>query len=110
MDEVADLAARLDGLVFAEVTTDQVTARIIDAGSGECLADAKADGPLDQVFDLQDRIVSQFTDALGGLVERRAELPELGRRSREYVERVHAHTAVARRMLEIYERVMPDSS
>jgi hypothetical protein len=47
---------------------------------------------------------------LGGLVERRAELPELGRRSREYVERVHAHTAVARRVLEIYERVMPDSS
>ena len=47
---------------------------------------------------------------LGGLVERRAELPELGRRSREYVERVHAHPAVARRVLEIYERVMPDSS
>ena len=47
---------------------------------------------------------------LGGLVERRAELPELGRRSRNYVERVHAHTAVARRVLEIYERVMPDSS
>jgi hypothetical protein len=47
---------------------------------------------------------------LGGLVERRAELPELGRRSREYVERVHAHTAVARRVLEIYERVMADSS
>jgi hypothetical protein len=47
---------------------------------------------------------------LGELVERRAELPELGGRSREYVERVHAHTAVARRVLEIYERVIPDSS
>jgi hypothetical protein len=47
---------------------------------------------------------------LGELVERRAELPELGRRSREYVERVHAHTAVAQRVLEIYERVIPDSS
>jgi hypothetical protein len=30
MDEVADLAARLNGLVFADLTTDQVTARIID--------------------------------------------------------------------------------
>jgi hypothetical protein len=30
MDLVADLAARLDGLVFADLTTDQVTARIID--------------------------------------------------------------------------------
>jgi DNA-binding winged helix-turn-helix (wHTH) protein/tetratricopeptide (TPR) repeat protein len=53
----------------------RITARIIDAVSGECLADAKADGPLDQVFDLQDRIVSQFTDALGagrpGPAERR---------------------------------------
>jgi hypothetical protein len=30
MDEAADLAARLDGLVFADLTTDQVAARIID--------------------------------------------------------------------------------
>jgi DNA-binding winged helix-turn-helix (wHTH) protein/tetratricopeptide (TPR) repeat protein len=53
----------------------RITARIVEAGSSECLADAKADGPLDQVFDLQDRIVSQFTDALGagkpGPAERR---------------------------------------
>jgi TolB-like protein/Tfp pilus assembly protein PilF len=53
----------------------RITARVIDAATGECLADAKADGPLDQVFDLQDRIVAQFTDALGagrpGPAERR---------------------------------------
>jgi DNA-binding winged helix-turn-helix (wHTH) protein/tetratricopeptide (TPR) repeat protein len=53
----------------------RITARIVDAQSGECLADAKADGPLDQVFDLQDRIVGQFSDALGagrpGQAERR---------------------------------------
>jgi glycosyltransferase involved in cell wall biosynthesis len=49
-------------------------------------------------------------DVLAGLVEVRQELPELGRRSREYVERVHAHTAVARQVLRIYERVMPSSS
>ena len=53
---------------------------------------------------------SSLEDVLAGLVEMRAELPELGRRSREYVERVHAHTAVAQRVLEIYERVMPISS
>ena len=44
------------------------------------------------------------------LIEMRPELPELGRRSREYVERVHAHIAVARQVLGIYERVMPISS
>ena len=53
---------------------------------------------------------SDLQDVLARLVERREELPELGRRSREYVERVHAHTAVARRVLEIYERVMAESS
>jgi hypothetical protein len=47
---------------------------------------------------------------IASLIEMRPELPELGRRSREYVERVHAHTAVARRVLGIYERVMPISS
>jgi len=49
-------------------------------------------------------------NVLAGLLEVRETLPELGRRSREYVERVHAHTSVARRVLEIYERVMPISS
>jgi hypothetical protein len=49
-------------------------------------------------------------DVLAGLVETRETLPELGRRSREYVEQVHAHTAVAGQVLEIYERVMPISS
>jgi glycosyltransferase involved in cell wall biosynthesis len=49
-------------------------------------------------------------EVLAGLVERRASIPALGRRSREYVERVHAHTTVARQVLEIYERVRPISS
>jgi len=53
---------------------------------------------------------STLEDVLAGLVDVRASLPELGRRSREYVERVHAHTTVARQVLEIYERVMPISS
>jgi DNA-binding winged helix-turn-helix (wHTH) protein/tetratricopeptide (TPR) repeat protein len=43
----------------------RITARVVDAASGEALADAKADGPLEQVFDLQDRIVEQFAERLG---------------------------------------------
>jgi adenylate cyclase len=42
----------------------RITARVVDAASGEALADAKADGPMAAVFDLQDRIVAQFVDAL----------------------------------------------
>ena len=43
----------------------RITARIVDAESGETKAEAKADGALDHVFDLQDRSWSQFSDALG---------------------------------------------
>jgi len=43
----------------------RITARVVDASTGEALADAKADGALEQVFDLQDRIVAQFAQALG---------------------------------------------
>jgi len=53
---------------------------------------------------------ASLEDVLAGLVEVRESLPELGRRSREYAEHVHAHTKVARQVLDIYERVMPSSS
>src|SRR3954467_1846257 len=43
----------------------RVTARIVDAGSGEAHAEAKADGKLEQVFELQDQIVAQFAETLG---------------------------------------------
>jgi DNA-binding winged helix-turn-helix (wHTH) protein/tetratricopeptide (TPR) repeat protein len=43
----------------------RITARVVDAATGEALADAKADGPLEQVFELQDRIVAQFSETLG---------------------------------------------
>jgi DNA-binding winged helix-turn-helix (wHTH) protein/tetratricopeptide (TPR) repeat protein len=43
----------------------RITARVVDAGSGEAVAEAKADGALEQVFDLQDRIVAQFSESLG---------------------------------------------
>ena len=43
----------------------RITARVVDAASGEALADAKADGLLEHVFDLQDRIVSQFEGTFG---------------------------------------------
>jgi DNA-binding winged helix-turn-helix (wHTH) protein/tetratricopeptide (TPR) repeat protein len=43
----------------------RITARVVDASTGEALAEAKADGALAQVFELQDRIVAQFSDTLG---------------------------------------------
>lgn len=43
----------------------RITARAVDAATGEALADSKADGLLSDVFDLQDRIVVQLSAAIG---------------------------------------------
>ncbi|HJR61758.1 MAG TPA: winged helix-turn-helix domain-containing protein [Vicinamibacterales bacterium] len=43
----------------------RITARAVDAATGEALADSKADGLLVDVFDLQDRIVAQLSAAIG---------------------------------------------
>ena len=81
-DRVAESGRRTDGSVSA-VARDlgvplvvvgsyqrvgehlRITARIVDALSGQTMADAKVDGRLEEVFDLQDRIVRQFSAALG---------------------------------------------
>ena len=43
----------------------RITARVVDVVSGEALGDAKADGPLDRIFELQDQVVAQFASELG---------------------------------------------
>lgn len=43
----------------------RITARLIDVASGATMADAKVDGRLEDVFAMQDRIVRQFSAALG---------------------------------------------
>ena len=76
--------------------------------------DEEAAAETEEAFGLELPLVrateQTLETVLAGLVERRESLPERGRRSRAYVEHVHAHTKVARQVLEIYERVMPISS
>jgi DNA-binding winged helix-turn-helix (wHTH) protein/tetratricopeptide (TPR) repeat protein len=43
----------------------RITARVVDAATGEALAEAKSDGLLENVFDLQDKLVTQFAESLG---------------------------------------------
>jgi DNA-binding winged helix-turn-helix (wHTH) protein len=43
----------------------RITARIVNVRSGEALADAKVDGFLAEIFDLQDRVGAQFSKELG---------------------------------------------
>jgi hypothetical protein len=76
--------------------------------------DEEAAAETEEAFGLELPLIradeQSLDGVLAGLLEERESLPERGRHSREYVERVHAHTEVARRVLEIYERVMPASS
>ena len=43
----------------------RITARVVDLARGEAVADAKVDGRLDEIFSLQDQVVSQFAAELG---------------------------------------------
>jgi len=76
--------------------------------------DEEAAAETEDAFGLELPLVraseSSLEAVLASLIEQRETLPELGRRSRAYVEQVHSHTEVARQVLEIYERVMPESS
>lgn len=43
----------------------RITARVVEVRTGEAVADAKADGAMAHVFELQDRIVEQLRSAAG---------------------------------------------
>jgi DNA-binding winged helix-turn-helix (wHTH) protein/Flp pilus assembly protein TadD len=43
----------------------RITGRVVNVSDGEALADAKVDGLLTDIFDLQDRVVAQFSKELG---------------------------------------------
>jgi DNA-binding winged helix-turn-helix (wHTH) protein/tetratricopeptide (TPR) repeat protein len=63
----ADLGARLAVVGSYQRSGDRIriTARIVDVSSGEALADAKVDGPIDEIFALQDQVVAQLATDLG---------------------------------------------
>src|SRR5262249_766023 len=53
----------------------RISARIVDVGNGEALADAKIDGPVADIFELQHQVAAQFSKELGmntAVVNRRA--------------------------------------
>jgi DNA-binding winged helix-turn-helix (wHTH) protein/tetratricopeptide (TPR) repeat protein len=53
------------GSVQRSAARIRITARVVDVQSGDALADAKVDGPIDEIFDLQDQVVAQFSEELG---------------------------------------------
>lgn len=66
-DVAAALRVRLAVIGSFQCHGDRVriTARVVDVASGEAVADAKVDGRLDEIFDLQDQVAAQFARELG---------------------------------------------
>jgi len=66
-DVAATLRVRLMVVGSFQRNADRlrITARVVDVRSGEAVADAKVDGGLDDVFDLQDQVAAQFANELG---------------------------------------------
>ena len=66
-----EMAAALDASLLVTGSYQRVgpllriTARLVDLTNGEAIADAKVDGPLEDVFSLQDGIVAAFARDLG---------------------------------------------
>jgi adenylate cyclase len=67
----------------------RITARIVEVATGADLADAKVDGRLEDVFDVQDRIVRQFSASLGVEATKGAS-PRLGVRETSNLEALRA--------------------
>ena len=91
-----DMAAALDASLLVTGSYQRVgpllriTARLVDLASGEAIADAKVDGPLEDVFTLQDGIVAAFARELG--VPGFAHPPRLGVRETSNLEAYRAYT------------------
>ena len=60
----------------------RITARLVDTASGLVARTVKADGTVNELFDLQDRIAAELTTDVGLSTMARAEPPALGGRSR----------------------------
>ena len=76
----------VDGSVRRAATSIRVTAQLIEASSGQHLWADKYDGPMDQVFELQDRI----TSSLVGTIEPKLRAAELARTRRKPPDRLDA--------------------
>jgi DNA-binding winged helix-turn-helix (wHTH) protein len=66
-DVAAALRVRLVVVGSFQRNADRVriTARVVDVVSGEAVADAKVDGLVEKIFDLQDQVAAQFAAELG---------------------------------------------
>jgi TolB-like protein/Flp pilus assembly protein TadD len=86
----------------------RISARVLDVVSGEALADAKVDGPLDRIFDLQDEVVAQFSRELGIPVAQ-ARPPAARGRDTASLEAYRAFTEGSVRLESLDVREMPQS-
>lgn len=87
-------------------TRMRITARLVDAARGEALADAKVDGPVEQIFELQDQVVVEFARELGLSVQRSGG-SRVGARETSSLEAYRAFTSGWLRLETLDVREMP---
>ena len=84
----------------------RITARLVDATRGEAMADAKVDGPVEQIFELQDQVVVEFARELGLSVQRSGG-SRVGARETSSLEAYRAFTSGWLRLETLDVREMP---
>lgn len=76
----------------------RITARMVDSAGGEALADAKVDGPIEKIFELQDQIVVEFAREMGMPVQQ-ATGSRIGARETTSLDAYRAFTRDSSRVL-----------
>lgn len=77
----------VEGSVRKSGSRIRLTAQLIEASSGNHLWADRYDGPLDQIFELQDQIIA----SLIGAIEPKLRATEIARASRKRIERLDAY-------------------
>ena len=82
----------VEGSVRKAGSRIRLTAQLIEAATGTHLWADKFDGPLDQIFELQDQIIASLT----GAIEPRLRATEITRASRKRIESLDAYDLLLR--------------
>jgi DNA-binding winged helix-turn-helix (wHTH) protein/tetratricopeptide (TPR) repeat protein len=111
LEQIArDVRARLAvlGSVQRNGNNVRITARLVDVVTGEALADAKVDGPVENIFALQDEIVGRFARDLG-LTSTRAGGIQASARETSSLQAYRAFSEASLRLESLDVREMPQA-
>jgi TolB-like protein/class 3 adenylate cyclase/tetratricopeptide (TPR) repeat protein len=93
----------LEGSVRKAVNRIRITGQLIDAGTGTHLWADRFDGPLEDIFDLQDRMTTSVVSAIAPKLQR----AEIERANRKPTESLDAYDYYLRGIENLHQRTQP---